>query len=91
MARLLQGARPTHARRQDAVLELLGNLALGFDTAFTPTNLLYCFLGVFLGTFIGVLPGIGSPAAISMLLPVSFYLDPTTALVMLAGVYYGAE
>ena len=72
-------------------MELLGNLALGFETAFTPTNLFYCFVGVFLGTFIGVLPGIGSLAAVSMLLPISFYLDPTTALVALAGVYYGAE
>lgn len=72
-------------------MELLSNLALGFATAFAPANLFYCFLGVFLGTFIGVLPGIGALAAVSMLLPVTFYLEPTTALVMLAGVYYGAE
>ena len=72
-------------------MDLLSNLALGFDVAFSPANLLYCFLGVFLGTFIGVLPGIGALAAVSMLLPVTFYLEPTTALVMLAGVYYGAE
>ncbi len=71
--------------------ELLANLALGFDTALSPTNLLYCFLGVMLGTLIGVLPGIGPLAAVSMLLPVSFYLPPETAIVMLAGVYYGAE
>lgn len=67
------------------------NIWLGFETAFSMTNLIYCFFGVFLGTFIGVLPGIGSLAAISMLLPISFYLEPTTALVMLGGVYYGAE
>lgn len=72
-------------------MELLSNLALGFEVAFSPTNLLYCFFGVFLGTFIGVLPGIGALAAVSMLLPVTFYLEPATALVMLAGVYYGAE
>lgn len=72
-------------------MDLLGNLALGFEVAFSPANLLYCFVGVFLGTFIGVLPGIGALAAVSMLLPVTFYLEPTTALVMLAGVYYGAE
>ena len=70
---------------------MLGGLLLGLQTALLPENLLFCFVGVFLGTFIGVLPGIGALAAISMLLPVSFYLPPTTALVMLAGVYYGAE
>ncbi len=72
-------------------MEVLANLALGFQTALTPQTLFYCFLGVFLGTFVGVLPGIGSLAAVSMLLPVTFYLEPTAALVMLAGVYYGAE
>ncbi|MEM9393090.1 MAG: tripartite tricarboxylate transporter permease [Pseudomonadota bacterium] len=72
-------------------MELLSNLALGLETAATPANLLYCFVGVFLGTFIGVLPGVGPLAAVAMLLPVSFYLEPATALVMLAGVYYGAE
>lgn len=72
-------------------MELTSALALGFNTATTPANLLYCFAGVFLGTLIGVLPGVGPLAAVAMLLPVSFYLEPTTALVMLAGVYYGAE
>jgi TctA family transporter len=72
-------------------MELLSNLALGFATAASATNLFYCFVGVFLGTFIGVLPGVGPLAAVAMLLPVSFYLEPATALVMLAGVYYGAE
>lgn len=71
--------------------DLAANLALGFSVAFTPVNVLYCFFGVFLGTLIGVLPGIGALAAVSMLLPITFHLDPTTALVMLAGVYYGAE
>lgn len=72
-------------------MDILGSFAGGLATAFQPENLLYCFVGVFLGTFIGVLPGIGSLAAISMILPLSFYLEPTTALVMIAGVYYGAE
>ena len=70
---------------------MLENMLLGFATAFTLTNLAYCFLGVFLGTFIGVLPGLGSLAAISMLLPLTFYLEPTTALIMLGGIYYGGE
>lgn len=72
-------------------MDLLANIALGLETAATPTNLFYCFIGVLLGTFIGVLPGVGPLAAVAMLLPVSFYLEPATALVMLAGVYYGAE
>ena len=71
--------------------EIGANILLGFDTALSYTNVTYCFMGVFIGTFIGVLPGIGSLAAVSMLLPISFYLEPTTALVMLGGVYYGAE
>lgn len=70
-------------------MELLANLALGLETAVTPTNLLYCFIGVFLGTFVGVIPGIGPLAAISMLFPITYYLDPTAALIMLAGIYYG--
>lgn len=72
-------------------MNILDNLILGVQTAADPIKIGYCFLGVFLGTFIGVLPGIGSLAAVSMLLPVTYYLDPTAALIMLAGVYYGAE
>lgn len=70
---------------------LIENLLIGLETAASAQNLAYCFVGVFLGTFIGVLPGVGPLAAVAMLLPVSFYLPPETALVMLAGVYYGAE
>jgi len=70
---------------------MLSNLAMGFGVALLPINLFYCFVGVFLGTLIGVLPGIGSLAAVSMLLPISFYLSPEAAIVLLAGVYYGAE
>ncbi|WP_289044203.1 tripartite tricarboxylate transporter permease [uncultured Aliiroseovarius sp.] len=63
----------------------------GFSVALQPMNLFYCFLGVLLGNIVGVLPGIGAIAAISILLPITFYLDPTAAVIMLAGVYYGAE
>lgn len=72
-------------------MELIGNLALGFSTAITPTNLLYCLIGVFLGTLIGVLPGLGPTATIAMLLPVTFVLPPVSALIMLAGIYYGSQ
>jgi TctA family transporter len=73
-------------------MELLNNLALGFQTAGTFDNLLYCLLGVILGTLIGVLPGIGPLATIAMLLPATYKMsDPTTALIMLAGIYYGAQ
>ncbi|MGB3406072.1 MAG: tripartite tricarboxylate transporter permease [Jannaschia sp.] len=72
-------------------MDLLANFGSGLLVAMEPQNLMYCFIGVFLGTFIGVLPGIGSMAAISMILPLTFYLEPTSALVMIAGVYYGAE
>ena len=70
---------------------MLENIQIGFDTAVTSQNLLYCFIGVTLGTFFGVLPGIGALASVSMLLPLALYLPPATALIMLAGVYYGAE
>jgi putative tricarboxylic transport membrane protein len=71
--------------------DTIANLAMGFDTATTPINFLYCFIGVFLGTLVGVLPGIGSLAAISMLMPLTFYVPPDTALIMLAGIYYGTQ
>ena len=72
-------------------VEILQSFGAGLLVVLQPENLLYCFVGVFLGTFIGVLPGIGSMAAIAMILPLTFYLDPTPALVMIAGVFYGAE
>jgi len=72
-------------------MELLGNLALGFGVAVSPVNLLFCFIGTLLGTLIGVLPGIGPLGAISMLLPITFQFQPVTALIMLAGIYYGAQ
>lgn len=72
-------------------MELLANLAVGLEAAFTPLNLLYCLGGVFVGTLIGVLPGLGPTATIAMLLPVTFGLPPVSALIMLAGIYYGAQ
>ncbi|WP_273688536.1 tripartite tricarboxylate transporter permease [Ketogulonicigenium vulgare] len=72
-------------------MDMLSNIALGLDTALTWQNLLYCFIGVFLGTLVGVIPGIGHLAAMSMLFPLTFYLDPTTALIMLAGIWYGSS
>jgi putative tricarboxylic transport membrane protein len=72
-------------------MELLDNISLGFSVAFTGINLLYCLGGVFLGTLIGVLPGLGPTATIAMLLPVTFTLPPVSALIMLAGIYYGSQ
>jgi TctA family transporter len=72
-------------------MELFAHLALGVQSAFTPVNLFYCLTGVFVGTLIGVLPGLGPVATIAMLLPATFALPPVSALIMLAGIYYGAQ
>ena len=72
-------------------MELINNLMLGFGVAFTAQNLLYAFFGSVLGTLIGVLPGLGPVATIAMLLPSIYALDATPALIMLAGIYYGAQ
>ncbi len=72
-------------------MELFSNLALGLETAFTLQNLFYCLVGVFVGTAVGVLPGLGPIATIAMLLPATFGLPPESALIMLAGIYYGAQ
>ena len=72
-------------------MELLSNLALGFATALSLQNLFYAFIGVLIGTLIGVLPGIGPIATLAMLLPTTYALEPTSALIMLAGIYYGAQ
>ncbi|MEY4481132.1 MAG: hypothetical protein RIQ84_294 [Pseudomonadota bacterium] len=72
-------------------MELLDNLALGFSTALTLQNLMYCLIGCVLGTLIGVLPGLGPIATIAMLLPATYALPPIAALIMLAGIYYGAQ
>ncbi|WP_068303682.1 tripartite tricarboxylate transporter permease [Pararhodobacter sp. CCB-MM2] len=71
-------------------MDLISNLALGFSVALTPMALLICLAGVTLGMVVGVLPGLGAITAIAMLLPVTFYLEPTHALIMLSGIYYGA-
>src|SRR5574342_1012710 len=71
-------------------MEILNNLTTGFAVALTPINLLYCFLGSFIGTAIGVLPGLGPPATIALLLPVTYGIEATSAVIMLAGIFYGA-
>ena len=71
-------------------MELIDHLAIGFSTALTPTNMLLCLVGCIVGTAIGVLPGIGAPATIALLLPTTYALEPVSAFIMLAGIFYGA-
>ena len=71
--------------------DLLANLGLGFATALTPVNLALCFVGCLVGTLVGVLPGVGPIATIAMLMPLTLKAEPTGALIMLAGIYYGAQ
>ncbi len=73
------------------MMELLQNVLLGFSVSLTPMNLMYCFIGCLVGTLIGVLPGIGPLATVALLLPMTFTLGPTSALIMLAGIYSGAQ
>ena len=72
-------------------MDLLANLLLGFESAVSLQNLFYCFVGVSVGTLIGVLPGMGPVATVAMLLPITYSLDPASALIMLAGIYYGGQ
>src|SRR4030081_1125614 len=72
-------------------MDLLSNLAIGFGVALTPANLFFALAGALIGTLIGVLPGIGPIATIAMLLPLTFHLEPTSGLIMLAGIFYGAQ
>lgn len=72
-------------------MDFMSNLALGFSVASTMENLAFCLIGALLGTLIGVLPGIGATATIAMLLPITFQLEPVSSLIMLAGIYYGAQ
>ncbi|MDF2372019.1 MAG: tripartite tricarboxylate transporter permease [Rhizobiaceae bacterium] len=72
-------------------MNIFDNLLMGFGVALSWEALLYCFIGVTLGTFIGVLPGLGPMVTIGMLLPITYYLDPTSAIIMLAGIYYGSQ
>ena len=72
-------------------MDVIASLGLGFAVALTLQNICYCFIGVLLGTVIGVLPGIGPVTTVAMLLPISFTLQPESALILLAGIYYGAQ
>ncbi|HEY3684708.1 MAG TPA: tripartite tricarboxylate transporter permease [Streptosporangiaceae bacterium] len=72
-------------------MHIFDQVGLGFSTAFTPHNLLYCLIGVFIGTVIGMLPGLGSATGVALLLPLTLTLEPVTALIMLAGIYYGCQ
>src|SRR4026207_1655208 len=72
-------------------MDVITSLGLGFAVALTLQNICYCFIGVLLGTVIGVLPGIGPVTTVAMLLPISFTLQPESALILLAGIYYGAQ
>ncbi len=72
-------------------MDLLNYLLIGFQVAFQPQNLFYCFTGVVIGTLVGVLPGMGPVAAMSLLLPATFHISPIGAMIMLAGIYYGAQ
>jgi len=71
-------------------MELFSNLAMGFSVSLLPINVLFCFAGVVLGVLVGVLPGLGSAATIALLLPITYFLDTTTAVIMLAGIWYGS-
>src|SRR4029453_15413310 len=71
-------------------VEIFHGVLYGFQVALQPINLLYCFVGVFIGTLVGVLPGLGPAAAIALLLPSTFAASPVAAIIMLAGIYYGA-
>ena len=72
-------------------MDLIIILLVGFEAALSLLNILYCFFGVTIGTLIGVLPGMGPVATVAMLLPATYALDPSSALIMLAGIYYGAQ
>ena len=72
-------------------MDLADNLMTGFSVAFQPHNIFFCFIGVLIGTLIGVLPGIGPVGAMSILLPITFGISPVTAIIMLSGIYYGAQ
>jgi putative tricarboxylic transport membrane protein len=70
-------------------MDLLNNLWMGFSISLTPINILYCLSGAFVGQMVGVLPGIGAPTAVALLLPLTFSMNPTSAIIMFAGIYYG--
>ena len=71
-------------------MDILHNMAVGFGVALTPMNLLFCFIGSLVGTLVGVLPGLGPVGAVAFLLSLTFKMEPASAIIMLAGIYYGA-
>ncbi|HEY4418540.1 MAG TPA: tripartite tricarboxylate transporter permease, partial [Pseudonocardia sp.] len=71
-------------------MDLLQGIAQGFAVALDPVNILYVFVGVLIGTVIGVLPGLGPTATIALLLPLTYEIEPSTAVILLAGIYYGS-
>src|SRR5438270_9920937 len=79
------------ARRGAALMDIAAGLVHGFAVALHPANLLWCFVGVLLGTVVGIMPGLGPPATIAMLLPLTALMNPAGAIIMLAGIYYGAK
>src|ERR1700742_237289 len=82
---------PVSLLGEGVMADLFHNLVLGFGVAVSPTNLMLCLIGALVGTLVGVLPGIGTIATVAMLLPITFGLPPVGALIMLAGIYYGAQ
>src|SRR5437660_9903080 len=81
----------TSPRRGAALTDIAAGLMQGFAVALHPANLLWCFAGVLLGTVVGIMPGLGPPATIAMLLPLTALMNPAGAIIMLAGIYYGAK
>src|SRR5258708_8584822 len=71
-------------------MQATSNLLLGFSISLQPMNLLFCFVGVALGVLVGILPGLGSAATIALLLPITYFLDTTSAIIMLSGIWYGS-
>ena len=71
-------------------MEVFKDLLFGFSVVLQPMNILYCFFGVLIGTLVGVLPGVGPSAALSLLLPITFYVPPVSTIILLAGITYGA-
>src|SRR6266852_2215172 len=93
LSRVRPGAQRAPPGRRPGFLtvEIISGLLNGFAVALEPANLFWCFVGVFLGTVVGILPGLGPPATIAMLLPLTFRMNPAGAIIMLAGIYYGAK
>ena len=84
------GARYEERKSQVSTMDVFADLIYGFSVALSPVNLLYLAIGVLVGMVVGVMPGLGASAGIAILLPLTFSMDPTSAIVMLAAIYYGA-